>query len=231
METFKEVKRTFKSAIRKILSKTNNAELDEAAFPAYAHKNPIIDYLFWERLNLTYHYILKRHNRKRVLDFGCGAGILCYLLAKQNFDVTGADIEFSPLNMIKNKIDFPTNLRFIEGDIITKDIPNNSFDVIIALDVMEHIENYPEYIAHFKRLLSTNGVVIVSGPTENILYKIGRKLAGNRFTGDYHVLNIGEIKKGFSSQFKVNTIKRLIFPFVLFEVFVAEKTECFPVEA
>jgi hypothetical protein len=63
----------------------------------------------------------------------------------------------------------------------------------------------------------------VSGPTENILYKIGRKLSGERFTGDYHVNNIGNIRKEFEKTMNVKTISKIIWPFVLFEVFVATR--------
>jgi Na+/H+-dicarboxylate symporter len=61
----------------------------------------------------------------------------------------------------------------------------------------------------------------VSGPTENLLYKIGRKFAGHRFTGDYHVKDISSIKMEFLSHMKVRTIKKLFFPLVFFELFAA----------
>ncbi len=91
-------------------------------------------------------------------------------------------------------MEFPSNIKYIQGDIIDKELPDNSFDVIFALDVLEHIENLSDYVELFKKLLTPDGVIIISGPTENILYKIGRKFAGNRFTGDYHVTNISSIK-------------------------------------
>jgi hypothetical protein len=71
-------------------------------------------------------------------------------------------------------------------------------------------------------LLSPNGIIIISGPTENILYKIGRVFAGNRFTGDYHVTTISKVKQEFSRFFFFFTIKKILFPFVLFEIFTAE---------
>ena len=144
-------------------------------------------------------------------------------MAENNYEVTAIDIEFAPLNLVKKEIDFQKSIDFVEGDIMTKDFPDGSFDVIFALDVLEHIENLEDYIKTFNRILTPDGVIIVSGPTENILYKIGRKLAGNRFTGDYHVTNIARIKKQFEAFNSVNTIKRLIVPFVLFEVFSAKK--------
>lgn len=221
--TFNSTKKKFKKAFKEILRTTNNYELDEAALPAYAHRNPIIDYLFWKRLQVAFNFSNNKGQLVRALDFGCGSGCFSYLLAKNGYEVTGIDLDFTPLQLVKEKIDFPSNIKFMEGDIFKLDIPNNSFDVIFALDVLEHIENLSEYIELFKKVLAPNGIIVVSGPTENMLYKIGRKIAGERFTGDYHVTNISKIKEEFKAHLKVSTIKKLIFPFVLFEVFKAEE--------
>ncbi|MFH6604835.1 class I SAM-dependent methyltransferase [Maribacter algicola] len=225
MNTFKTVKKKFKSAFEEILAKENNYEIDEAALPAYAHKNVLIDYLFWKRIRVAFDFGNSNGHGKKVLDFGCGSGVLSYLLAQNDYEVTACDLEFGPLNLVREKIEFPKNIDFVEGDIATKDFPDGSFDLIFALDVLEHVENLEDYIRLFNRLLTPNGIVIVSGPTENILYKIGRKFAGDRFTGDYHVTNIASIKDKFNNHNSVRTVKKLIVPFVLFEVFAATKNK------
>lgn len=222
-DPFNSTKKKFKKTFKEILKTTNNYELDEAALPAYAHRNPMIDYLFWKRLEVAFNFANKNGPLVRALDFGCGSGCFSYLLAQNGYKVTSIDLDFSPLHFVQEHLDFPTNIKFIEGDIFKQDLPDNSFDVIFALDVLEHIENLPEYILLFKRLLAPNGIIVVSGPTENILYKIGRKIAGDRFTGDYHVTNISKIKEEFKAHLKVNTIKKLIYPFIFFEIFKAEE--------
>ncbi len=224
MNTFNSIKKKFKIIFNEIIQQEpSNYEIDEAALPAYAHKNILIDYLFWKRIEVAYKYAQKNKKTKNVLDFGCGSGVLSYLLAKNKYNVTSCDIEFSPLNLVKTKLNFPENITFIEGDIINHKIPENSFDIIFALDVLEHIDNLTDYIKLFKKLLTPDGIIIISGPTENIFYKIGRKLAGKRFTGDYHVTNISKIKQDFSPYLKVKTIKKLLFPIILFEIFIAKK--------
>ncbi len=221
METFNDIKTKFKQAFIEILKDKNSYENDEAALPAYAHKNPLIDFLFWKRLNVAFN-LVQKNKMKQVLDFGCGSGVLSYMLAQNGVEVTSCDLEFSPLRLVQEKISFPKGIKFMEGDIINQPLPDKSFDAIIALDVLEHIENLADYILLFQRLLKPNGVIIVSGPTENILYKIGRKISGERFTGNYHVTNITKIKKEFSEYLIVKTIRRLIFPVILFEIFTAK---------
>ncbi|MEN0046570.1 MAG: hypothetical protein AAF806_05905 [Bacteroidota bacterium] len=61
---FIKTKSIFKTAIQGILAKKNSLLFDEAALPAYAHKNPLIDYLFWKRLSIVYHFIQRSYNQQ-----------------------------------------------------------------------------------------------------------------------------------------------------------------------
>ena len=222
MTDFQIAKRLFKKAFIDLTRSSDTYEITyEAAFPAYAHKNPLIDYIFWKRLQVCYEYILKQEH-KSVLDFGCGSGIMSYLLGNQNCSVTACDLELGPLNLIKDAIpDFPELNSAIEGDIRAASQPVGPFDVIVALDVLEHITDLDEHIAYFKTVLKPGGEVIISGPTENFFYRMGRKLSGKKFTGEYHVTNIDRIEDAFSQQMQVTTIANLIPPISLFKIIAA----------
>ena len=224
MNIVTEVKPKFKKAIKEILAENKfNAQLDEAALPAYTHGNALIDYIFWDRIKTAVSFLLTEKTGEgiEVLDFGCGTGVLSYILANNKYKITSCDIESIPLQLMQKKITFPANIEFIHKDIFETDLIDKKFDAIIALDVLEHISDLEKYVLAFKKMLKPEGIIIVSGPTENILYKIGRKLAGDRFTGNYHVSNISIIKNKFSKHLKTKTIKRIIWPFVLFEIFAA----------
>jgi 2-polyprenyl-3-methyl-5-hydroxy-6-metoxy-1,4-benzoquinol methylase len=225
MNIFNDTRQLFKAEISNVLKLQNSYAIAEAALPAYAHKNPIIDYIFWSRVKTAYNYAKQNvEPNGKILDFGCGTGLLTYALAKNGFKVTGSDVEFAPLDLMKQRIDYPEEINFIKGDLLFQSIPKSSFDLIIALDVLEHVSNLDDYISLFKSILKPNGVIVVSGPTESKLYKLGRKLAGKQFSGEYHVSNIDFIKNKFSKQMPVKVIKRLIWPFTLFELFVATNT-------
>ena len=71
-------------------------------------------------------------------------------------------------------------------------------------------------------LLKPGGRLVVSGPTENILYQIGRKLAGPEYSGEYHERGIAEIKRALNRLAQVKQIATLYWPIPLFEVFVAQ---------
>lgn len=224
LEPFPEVKQRFKSAIQSILDGHASYEIDEAALPAYAHKNPFIDYVFWRRVKIAYDYAL--NNRvNRVLDFGCGTGLLSYALASAGKEVVAIDLNFGPLTLVKEKVTFPNSITFIEGDLLVQELKPQQFDLIIALDVLEHITDLDPYIEKFSSLLTPGGAIVISGPSENVLYKIGRQLAGKRFTGDYHVSNIKTIRNQFSRHLETETLSTLVWPIILFEIFVARQSQ------
>jgi 2-polyprenyl-3-methyl-5-hydroxy-6-metoxy-1,4-benzoquinol methylase len=221
-----ETKSIFKKAITTLLAaKGTDDVLSEAALPAYAHKNPIIDFIFWKRIDIAVKEVIANANsNKNILDFGCGTGLLSYHLAKEGFNVTSIDLDLDPKKKLEAYIEFPKNINFLEGDILSLKF-NKKFDAIVALDVLEHIplSDLPTFLKRFDELLLPQGKIIVSGPTENVLYKIGRLFAGADFTGSYHETNIDLIKKEFGNFFKVKTLQRLYFPFTLFEIFAATK--------
>jgi hypothetical protein len=71
--------------------------------------------------------------------------------------------------------------------------------------------------------LNPNAAIVVSGPSENWLYKVGRRFAGSRFTGDYHVSNIHTVREQFAKSMDTHTLANLVWPLTLFEIFVARK--------
>ena len=225
MPHFKETKQLFK----KVFQEASNAgrgrhDLLEAAFLAYAHTNPVIDYLFWKRLKVAEEYVLT-HDAKKVLDFGSGSGVMSYALGKNGIQVTAFDIDLKPLEEIKKTISFPSSVVFETGQALDDSRFDGAFDCIVALDVLEHIEDLSDFVALARRVLKKDGYVIVSGPTENVWYKIGRWFAGKEFTGDYHVSNIASIEERLAQDFAIKRI-HTIFPFLpLFRIFAAKMVQ------
>jgi 2-polyprenyl-3-methyl-5-hydroxy-6-metoxy-1,4-benzoquinol methylase len=218
----RETKSRFQPAVRAVLQTQHADRLDEAALPAYAHTNPLIDMIFWRRLSVAFAEACRQGGR-RALDFGCGTGLMSETLAKAGFTVTAIDLDLAPKRLLDNQIGFAPSIVFVEGDALGLRLPAGSFDVILALDVLEHIAPLGPYLREFERLLGPGGVLIVSGPTENWLYRLGRKLAGERFTGHYHVCDIYDVAESARESFEVRRLERIIWPATLFEVLACRK--------
>ena len=219
---FQRYKARYRSAIRNVLQASEQGRLDEAGFPAYSHPNPLINWLFWQRLRTAMGYIERYAPYENVLDFGCGSGVMLAFLAQQSRQVTAMDVDLVPLERVKNHIPLPANVRVLDAtQVFLSHLDSNTFDLINALDVLEHVDDLPGTLSDLLHLLKPGGRLLVSGPTENILYQMGRRLAGPEYSGDYHERGIAEIKRELKRLARVEQIATLYWPVPLFEVFAA----------
>lgn len=213
---FKKYKEKFVSATNKVLKAEHSENLDEAAFPAYSNPNPLMSFLFWERLYRVIQHVEKRGSLNAVLDFGCGSGVMLPFLSQQATEVIAVDIDLEPLRRLEKYIDFDEKVQFSESYV---DIPPQSLNLIIALDVLEHVDDLEKVLAQLSSLLAPGGEIIISGPTENIFYKLGRILAGPTYSGDYHVRNIYDIQDITDRYLNVRKLATLFYPIPLFLIF------------
>jgi 2-polyprenyl-3-methyl-5-hydroxy-6-metoxy-1,4-benzoquinol methylase len=221
---FNAYKTEFRAVIRKVLAESEQGRLDEAGFPAYSHKNPLINWLFWQRLHKAMDYIEIGAPYEHVLDFGCGSGVMLPFLCATSARVTAMDIDLLPFERVSRQRTFPANLQVRDAREVTlKDLPKASFDLIVATDVLEHVADLPGTLADMQSLLKTGGQVVISGPTENILYKLGRALAGPEYSGDYHERGILEVRDLLGQQMQIIPIATLTWPVPLFEVFAGRE--------
>jgi len=237
---FNAYKTEFRAIIRRVLAESEQGRLDEAGFPAYSHRNPLINWLFWQRLHKVMTYIEAGAPYEQVLDFGCGSGVMLPFLCGISTRVTAIDIDLLPFESVSRQRAFPANLQVHDAREVTlKDLPKASFDLIVATDVLEHVEDLPGTLADMQSLLKPfdkahtvpmsyredkpGGQIVISGPTENILYKLGRALAGPEYSGDYHERGILEVRKLLAKQMRVIPIATLYWPVPLFEVFAGRE--------
>lgn len=220
---FNNYKTRYRTAIQQVLSETEKGRLDEAAFPAYSHKNPLINWLFWQRLRKVMEHI-ENSQSENILDFGCGSGVMLPFLSSISKQVIAMDVDLLPIQSVQKYIPLAENIAIKDASKINiSDLPKNTFDLIIALDVLEHVSDLPKTLSELFTLLKPNGQLIVSGPTENILYQIGRKIAGPEYSGAYHERGIAEIKDEIKKIAHIHHIATLYQPIPLFEIFSAKK--------
>ena len=219
---FNAYKTRYRAAIRSVLAAAEKGRLDEAGFPAYSHSNPLINWLFWQRLRNAMGHIERYAPYENILDFGCGSGVMLPFLAGVSERVTAIDIDLLPVERVRQYIPLPANVTLVDANQSPiSQLPHGLFDLINALDVLEHVDDLPQTLSSLMNLLKPGGQLVVSGPTENILYQIGRVLAGPEYSGDYHERGIAEIKRELSRLARIEPIATLYQPIPLFEVFTA----------
>lgn len=104
----------------------------------------------------------------RILDLGCGVGEGSnYLSLHNNWHIHGVDLSFSA---IKSGDNLRTNSRidFSCMDVTNLAFPDDTFDAIISVEVIEHIEDINSYIHEAYRVLKKGGIFYVTTPNKLI---------------------------------------------------------------
>lgn len=111
-------------------------------YPVYIHKMKII-----------YDFLDKWPKNKKVLDVGCGEGILVQKYIKRRYTIIGLDINYQSRFVIKD-------------DIRNTKLKSDSYDLILCLDVLEHLNfiDQEKAIVQMKRLLKKDGILLITVP-------------------------------------------------------------------
>ncbi|MDR6846414.1 class I SAM-dependent methyltransferase [Flavobacterium granuli] len=110
-----------------------------------------------------YGIVLDYVKDKVVLDIACGEGYGSNILSEKAEFVYGVDIDINCIDRARQKYK-KNNLEFIEGNTSEIPLKDNSVDIIISFETIEHHDEHCEMMIEFKRVLKTNGVVIISTP-------------------------------------------------------------------
>lgn len=102
-------------------------------------------------------WILSRINVPSViLDVGCGAGFLSNELALAGHKVTGIDLSETSLE-VASRYDQTKTVTYKVANAYELPFPDASFDVVCAMDFLEHVEDPAKVIKEFSRVLKPGG--------------------------------------------------------------------------
>lgn len=154
------------------MSNVDHAEI--AKFEALAHRwwdresefkplheiNPLRVNWIDERINL---------NGKKVLDVGCGGGILSESMARRGAKVTGIDMGEAPLGVARlHQLEsgLEIDYRQITAEALAEEMPG-AFDVVTCLEMLEHVPDPASVIAACYRMVKPGGMVFFSTINRN----------------------------------------------------------------
>jgi len=111
-----------------------------------------------ERVEIASRYVKKS---KKLLDVGCGDGIITHFLKRKVAKLYGIDKSKEDLKKARKRGVIP---RYIDLDKEKIPFRNSFFDVVTCLDVIEHIKDPVSLIREINRVLRRNGTLILSAP-------------------------------------------------------------------
>lgn len=104
----------------------------------------------------------------RVLDVGCGAGFLSNHLAAAGFEVSGLDASAESL-AVARRYDTTGRVRYEQGDAYELPYADGAFQVICAMDFLEHVEEPGRVVAECARVLQPGGLFFFATFNRNIV--------------------------------------------------------------
>lgn len=110
----------------------------------------------------------------RVLDVGCGPGLLVRELRARGHDAWGVDAAPSMIDVCRGW-DASDSHRFVVGDLANLAFADEAFDTVACLGVLDRAPSLPEAIRGLARITRPNGQVIVSLPNRQSPYALWKK--------------------------------------------------------
>lgn len=99
-------------------------------------------------------------NELNILDIGCGGGLVCEALCRMGANVTGIDADKNTIETAKNHAEQSNlDINYINDDAQNL---NQKYDVVCALEIIEHVADINSFIELCTSKLKPNGILIMS---------------------------------------------------------------------
>lgn len=104
---------------------------------------------------------------KAILDAGCGNGLYTLTLANLAKESIGVDIrQVVLIEAIKNKARLNRNTEFIQALAESLPLHDSSFDVVLLIEMLEHVRSEERVLAEAKRVLKNEGYLLIYVPNK-----------------------------------------------------------------
>jgi 2-polyprenyl-6-hydroxyphenyl methylase/3-demethylubiquinone-9 3-methyltransferase len=117
--------------------------------------------------------IVSNWKNKSVLDVGCGGGYSCEYMTDREMQISGIDISPSSITVAKNHA-LANNLTidYRTADACQLPFPDASFDFVLCVDVLEHINDPALAIKEISRVLKPKGYFLFDTINRNFFTKL-----------------------------------------------------------
>ena len=107
-----------------------------------------------------------KRNTNRILDIGCGHGFFLEVAKERGWEVYGTELSDKAIEDCENK-----GIQMHKGPIHEDTFEENTFDVVVSIEMIEHI-NYPtDYVKTIQRILRKGGQCYITTPNFNSLLR------------------------------------------------------------
>ncbi len=158
----------------------SNKFLERVDYEAGGNKFQV--YLHKKRYQLATKYLSKGNNI--LLDIGCGFGWGTNSLSSVSKKIIGIDVSEDALRVAKARYKDPI---FIKSNAVKLPFRDQSIDAVIALEIIEHIENQKAFMSEVLRVLKQHATLILSTPNKrNLIARVANLFGVEVQKNPYH---------------------------------------------
>ena len=107
-------------------------------------------------------------NKLKIIDIGCGAGLLCEPLNRLGAKITGIDASKENIEVARiHSKEMNLNIDYIQCSPEKLNF-KNEFDVLLSMEVIEHTQNVNLFIQSCSKLIKRNGIMFVATINKNL---------------------------------------------------------------
>lgn len=117
--------------------------------------------------NIILKSFLDKNSKRRILEIGTGTGRFSLMFSSNGHKVVGLDYSKNMISIAFKKtknLNLNKNLQFVVGDALNPPFKEGSFDSIISIHVLMHIQNWEDMISNMTKLLTPKGLVLIQIP-------------------------------------------------------------------
>lgn len=110
-----------------------------------------------------YAFAMQYIQGKDIIDIASGEGYGAHFMSNSAKSVVGVDISAEAVAFASEKYK-KSNLTYMQGSAIEIPLPDNSIDVVVSFETIEHHDKHDEMMQEIKRILKPDGFLIMSTP-------------------------------------------------------------------
>lgn len=175
--------------------------------PLHYYYHPLIGFLYRARIKQALSLLTQPY--ESILELGYGSGIMIPTLVSIGKSVSGIDSNSDSIKVMNNLGKIGVNALLTRGNFCEADYPKESFDLIVAISVLEHIKDTEAVIKRVHNLLRPGGNFLVGMPRVNDFMEIAFNAISYHNIKEHHITSHKQFLRLSNSCFELVRLERI----------------------
>ena len=198
-----------KKNVKFILPPKNSFPVNGPSDPLIFYYRFIVGFLYRRRMQIGLNFL--KPSYESVLEFGHGSGLLLPTLASISKKLFAIDIDSNPILVRESLKKLNINAEISNKDLFERGYKSESFDLVIAFSVFEHIKDPRDILKELFRILKPNGKLLVGMPRVDAAMEKMFAFIGFNDINSLHVTSHKDFLFSANKYFELIKIKHMPF--------------------